>query len=282
LAKGLTQAMSPTKRWLRISLRTSFVLFTCVAIAVGWFARYANQRWAAFAALRQAGADIQMGVGEPSRLEDWFGAELFGTVNKVDLREGKADNKLMVRIAALQELRRLDLSNADIDDDGLRLIKHLPLRELWLQETKISDASAQTLSQIKSLDFLQLNATSLSDAFLEQLQPLPELENLGLRGTDVTGDGMKYLSRHPKLKKLDVYHTEVDDSGVAYFVACQSLGEIGLSMTKVTDAVFEHLDKLPKLTDVDLNASPVTTQAVLAFEMSHPKCDIEWYRPGGQ
>jgi hypothetical protein len=217
-----------------------------------------------------------MGIGEPSWLEAWFGAELFGTVNQVDLRNGKADNSLLVHVADLTELTRLDLSNADIDDEGLRLIVHLPLRELWLQETKITDASAPTLSKIQSLEFLQLNATSLSDSFLEQLEPMRELENLGLRGTHVTAVGMKYLSRHPQLKLLDVYSTEVDDSGVAHLVECQSLADVGLSGTRITDAVFEHLDKLPNLTTADLNGRPVTTEAVLAFEKTHPKCDIEW------
>jgi len=220
-----------------------------------------------------------MGIREPSRLEDWFESELFGIVNKVDLRKGKADNALLAHIGVLKELRRLDLSNADIDDEGLRLIMHLPLRELWLQGTNITDASAATLSNILSLDFLQLNATSLSDTFLEQLEPLPELKDLGLRGTHVTGVGMKNLSRHPKLKKLDVYSTEVDDSGVGHLVECQSLTDIGLSMTKITNDVFGHFDKMPNLTGADLTANrPVTTEAVLAFEKSHPKCDIEWYR----
>jgi hypothetical protein len=270
--------MSSRKRRLQISLRLFFLLFTCVSIAVGLFARYARQRWAAFAAIRQAGGDVQMSVGDPGRLEKWFGAELFGTVNNVDLRKGKADNALLAQIAVLKELRRLDLSNADIDDDGLRRIGHLPLRELWLQETKITDTSAATLSRFKSLNFLQLNATSVSDVFLERLDPLSELEDLGLRGTHVTGAGMKYLSRHPKLKKVDVYMTEVDDSGVAHLVTCQSLNRIGLSMTKVSNAVFQYLDKLPNLTNVDLSANrPVTTEAVLTFEASHPKCDIEWY-----
>jgi hypothetical protein len=185
------------------------------------------------AAIRKAGGEVQMGIGKPGRLEKWFGAELFGTVNKVDLREGKADNTLLSHIAALKELRRLDLSNADIDDDGLRRVVDLPLRELWLQEAKITDASADTLSRIKTLDFLQLNATSVSDGFLERLEPLPELEDLGLRGTHVSGVGMQYLSRHPKLKKLDVYMTDVDDSGVGQLNACQSLVRLGLSMTKV-------------------------------------------------
>jgi len=217
-----------------------------------------------------------MGIQEPSLLEQWFGSELIGTVATVDLRKAKVDNNLLVHVAALEELSDVDLSNANIDDEGLRLIMHLPLRRLWLQETKITDASAQTISKIHSLNFLQLNATTLSDSFLEQLEPLPQLENLGLRGTRVTSVGMKHLSRHPKLKLLDVYSTEVDDSGVAHLVDCQSLTDVGLSITKITDSVFDHLDRLPNLTNADLNASPVTTEAVLAFERSHPKCDIEW------
>lgn len=255
------------------------MVFTCVAIAVALLGSYAQKRWAAFSAVRQAGGKIQMGVGKPTRLEAWFGAELFGTVSKIDLRDGDVNNALLKQIGALTELSRLDLSNADIDDEGLRHIVGLPLRELWLQSTNITDASAAQLSNVKSLSFLQLNATQLSDSFLEQLDPLPNLRNLGLRGTLVTGPGMQFLPRHPKLKTLDVYSTNVDDSGVAHLVACQSLSDVGLSMTQITNAVFEHLDKLPNLTTADLTANrPVTTEAVLAFEKSHPKCDIEWYR----
>ena len=271
--------MLRNKRWLQVSLRVFLVAFTLTAIVVAWGGHYANKRWAAFSAIRQAGGEIMMGYGEPSQLEKWFGSELFGTVNKVNLREGEVDNDLLVHIGALKELRRLDLSDAAIDDEGIRQLVHLPLRELWLQNTNLTDDSAASISQMQSLDFLQLNATSLSDSFLRQLAALPELESLGLRGTGVTSAGMQFLARHPRLKDLDVYSTEVDDSGVAHLVACQSLVDVGLSMTKITDAVFEYLDKLPNLTNVDLNANrSVTTEAVLEFEKSHPKCDIEWYR----
>ena len=158
LVKDRVAAMPGKNRWFRISLRTFLVVFTCVAVTVVWFARYAQHRWAAFAAIQKVGGDIQMGIGEPSRLEGWFGAEVFGSVNKVDLRKGKADNELLTHVGVSKELRRLDLSNADIDDEGLRRIAHLPLHELWLQETNITDASAATLSIIRTLDFLQVNA----------------------------------------------------------------------------------------------------------------------------
>jgi Leucine Rich Repeat (LRR) protein len=266
-------------RWLRISLRSALIVFTCVAIAMGWCARYAQRRKEAFAAIRKAGGDVRFAVGDESRrLVQWFGAEVFGQATRIDLRQGKADNDLLTQLGKLTEIRGLDLSGAEIDDEGLRQIAHLPLSELWLQSTKITDKSAATISKIKTLDFLQLNATSVSNEFLEQLQSMPALAKLGLRGTQVTGAGMKFLSRHPKLTQVDVYHTEVDDAGVRYLADCKALEDVGLSMTRVTNGVFEHLHLLPKLMKADLSANrKITTEAVLAFEASHPQCDIEWY-----
>ncbi|MEX2119155.1 MAG: hypothetical protein WD847_06065 [Pirellulales bacterium] len=81
-------------RWFRYSLRTGLLVVTCLAIAFAWFGHYANQRKAAFSAIRQAGGDIRMGIREPSLLEEWFGAELFGSVEEVNLRKGQADNAL--------------------------------------------------------------------------------------------------------------------------------------------------------------------------------------------
>ena len=274
--------MPGNKRWFQYSLRTFLVLVTCVALAFAWFANHARQRREALAAIRQAGGEFRYYYREPgseSLLEKWFGADLFQPIMKIDLRKGKVHNELVGQIGVLKELRKLDLSNAQIDDDGLTQIAHLPLDELWLQETNITDVSAATLSTIKSLSFLALNATSLTDDFLERLETLPELENLGLRGTRVTSAGMKHLARHPKLKDLDVYRTSIDDTGVFNLLDCQSLTSLGLSSTKVTDRVFEYLANFPNLQDADLNASPVTTEAVLAFEKAHPKCDIEWYQP---
>jgi hypothetical protein len=270
-------AMSDNKRWFRISLRNLLILFTCVAIVTGWFARYVHQRKAALAAVRQAGGAIQMDVGNRTRLEEWFGSA-FGNVSKIDLRNGKADNALLAEIAVLKEIRALDVSGANIDDEGVRQIAHLPLRELWLQGTHITDASAATLSRMKTLDFLQLNATALSDNFLEQLEPLPALGRFGLRGTQVTGAGMKYLSRHPALRELDVYHTKVDDAGVRSLVECRLLTSLGLSMTGITNDVFDTLEKLPTLTNVDLSANrPITNEAVSTFQTAHPQCKIERY-----
>ena len=262
------------RHWVGVSLLALTVSVSNTGIARADDSPDSGKRKAAIAAILQAGGYIRVVVPQPTadRLERL-------PISEVNLREAKVDNTLLVHVGNLKEVRRLDLSYANIDDAGLKTIAHLPLRELWLQSTNITDASAVTISRIKTLDFLQLNSTDLSDEFLKTLTPMPKLTDLGLRGTDVTGDGMQHLQRHSKLKKLDVYHTAVDDTGVEALTRCKSLTFVGLSKTQITDQVFQNLAKLPNLTDADLSANRlVSTDAVLAFERAYPKCDIEWYR----
>lgn len=271
--------MATPSRWrLRFTIRALLIALTASALGVGWFAHYVQKRRAAFAAIEAAGGEYQMLVGgEPSWLEKWFGAEAFGPVYAIDMRQGIADNELLAHIGVLTQVADLDLSNADIDDQGLEQIAHLPLRRLWLQDTAITDASAETLSQMQQLRFLQLNATELTDEFLARLKALPNLTILGLRGAKVTSAGMQHLARHPRLETLDVYWTAVDDDGVRVLVDCPSLGDLGLSSTQVTDDVFQYLDQMPKLFTVDLNGlRTITTEAVRTFEKLHPKCEVEW------
>lgn len=267
----------PPKRWLKVSLRSLLLAITAVSVALAWYAHGTRQRRAAIAAIEAAGGKVRMAPGSSSWINDWFASDFRGRVDSVDLKEANVTDELLAHLAVLSELQALDLSSTTVDDDGLTKIVHLPLRELWLQSTRITDASAPALSQMTNLDFLQLNATGLTDAFLRDLAALPHLRNLGLRGARVTDQGLVYLPQHPQLVDLDLYQTTVTDAGVETLVKCQQLEDLGLSMTKVTSDVFQYLAQMPHLTDVDLSANNVTTEQVLEFEQAHPKCDIEWY-----
>ncbi|BBO33957.1 leucine-rich repeat domain-containing protein [Lacipirellula parvula] len=269
----------PPKRWLKVSLRSLLLAITAVSVALAWYSHGARQRRAAVAAIEAAGGKVRMAPGSSSWVDDWFASDLRGSVVSVDLRNASAADELIAHIAVLSELHELDLSSAAIDDDDLKKIAHLPLGRLWLQSTRITDASAPTLSQMKNLDFLQLNATGLTDAFLHDLAALPHLQKLGLRGAKVTDQGLEFLSRHPHLEELDLYDTAVTDAGVETLINCQQLKDLGISMTKVTSDVFQYLAQMPHLTDVDLSANDVTTEEVLNFERANPKCDVEWYGP---
>lgn len=260
----------PMKRCRFFALPVLVCLCTSAAQSFADDPNSRQARDAAVEAIREVGGIIRMHPAEPSK------SETYRVIN-VDLRKAKVGNEILKHVVVLKELTALDLSFSQVDDKGVEMISHLPLREFWLQSTKITDASAKILSEMKSLDFLQLNATSVSDRFLKDLKPLSKLKDLGLRGTKVTGEGMRHLLKHKKLAELDVYMTTVDDFGVEALIECESLKFLGISATKVTNVVFLHLAEFPNLRDVDLNGNRlVTTEAVKQFETAHPNCDIEW------
>ena len=265
-----------TKNATRRLVRALLIAF--VALALPDVLARANdvsesgKRKAAIAAILQAGGEIRVVTSATAEMLERL------PINSVDLSEATVSNELLLHVANLQEVTRLNLSFAEIDDIGLRTIAHLPLRELWLQSTNITDASAATISKMETLSFLQLNSLSLSDQFLAELKGLPNLKILGLRGTLVTGDGMKHLSRHPKLSELDVYKTEVDDTGVDALTACQMLRFIGLSNTRITNDVLQKLSNVPRLSRVDLSGNRVLRQESIAtFRKNHPTCRVEGY-----
>lgn len=83
----------------------------------------------------------------------------------------------------------LQMANPDVTDETLDYLAGMTLlRELDVNDTKISDAGLAKLSQLPSLQTLRLKGTAITDGgFREHLLPLDRLRELDLRGTDVTG-----------------------------------------------------------------------------------------------
>jgi len=155
-----TKDMTPVctiRHWIAVSLLALTVPIFTASVTCAEKLGDAGKRKAAIDAILQAGGDITMAVQLPTMnyLERI-------PISEVNLRKATVDNSLLIQVGNLKEVQRLDLSNANIDDDGLRQIAHLQLRELWLQDTKLTDASAVTLSGIKTLNFL---ATEFDEAF---------------------------------------------------------------------------------------------------------------------
>lgn len=79
----------------------------------------------------------------------------------------------------------------DIDDDALLHLIHLSeLEELYLSNTKISDAGLTRLSGLTGLRRLYIYHTAISDAGLENLSRLRGLKWLTCSGTQITEEGL--------------------------------------------------------------------------------------------
>ena len=97
----------------------------------------------------------------------------------------------MAHFAALTNLKRLDLTSADITEKGL--------------------AALAPLAQSRS----RSSFTRFAEPGLEMITKLKKLKRLGLEQTSITDTGMEWVAQLPKLEALNLNLTPVSDAGVS-------------------------------------------------------------------
>lgn len=116
-------------------------------------------------------------------------------------------------LAALQNLRRLNLDSRELTDAALLHLSALTkLQHLDLFSARISDVGLCFLASLSSLTGLELCGGRITDKGLEHLAklfPALRLLNLSQNGR-ITTHGLKHLVRlHRSLEVLNLSHTQV-------------------------------------------------------------------------
>jgi uncharacterized membrane protein len=129
-----------------------------------------------------------------------------------------------------ENIIQLHLSNSNVDDEMLVILKKLPhLNRLYLEQTAISDIGLANLANLNFLEYLNLYKTQVTDAGLEQLKSLPRLKSVYLWQTGVTEKGIaQFVSAKP-----DIFVNKgVENDSI--------FGEVGLKppMIKATRELF--------------------------------------------
>src|SRR5689334_19986080 len=123
-------------------------------------------------------------------------ASLAFAEDTLDLRASWVTDADMPRIAAMQDLRRLDLSLTRISDRGLRALKTAPAIEelnLYFAE-QITDEGASVVRNWKHLKRLNLRGTKITDSTLEFLAGVPSIEWLDIGWAQITDTGLEHLT----------------------------------------------------------------------------------------
>ncbi|MAG32759.1 MAG: hypothetical protein CL908_17910 [Deltaproteobacteria bacterium] len=163
----------------------------------------------------------------------------------------------LAMLVHLPSLKRLTLTGCSVTDQGLEHVKGLPLLELGLRDTKVTDAGLPLVAEMRGLQRLDLNM--LSGVTNEGLMHVGRLENLTflrLNYTGTTGEGLRHLKSLSKLERLDAW------------------------AVKVTDAQLMNVYGLPSLNHLELGATSVSKKWVDDFKAAHPTCYVrsKWGR----
>ena len=162
---------------------------------------------------------------------------------------------LMVRdrdLSALNKnipLRQLVLGHTQVTNEGfLQLGKQPLVKWLDLTATRINEQGMVKLEQWVSLERISLEGTRITDLLVSRLARLPNLLELDLSGTPITDESLKELGRLTKLRVLWLTGTQITDAGLSHLDQLKQLEVLNLEQTKVSDAALQRLqEKLPKL-----------------------------------
>jgi hypothetical protein len=110
----------------------------------------------------------------------------------------------------------LDLRGTAISDEGLAHLSGAGIKNLILDNTKVSSSGLGLLAQCPSLSSVSLSNTLVDDAGIEHLASLPGLRMLDLEGAPITDDALRRLESVSSLQYLRLGGNRgVTDDGVA-------------------------------------------------------------------
>jgi hypothetical protein len=211
-----------------------------------------------------------------------------GKITGVDLRSSWATDVDLAEIAAMPDLKQLDLSLSRVSDHGLRTLRTAPgiadlnlyyaeqitdeglsavkgwkhLKRLNLRGTKITDNTLEILTTVPSLEYLDIGFAEITDVGLDHLALLPNLRELTIGGNKLTDDGVQLLRQLPQLTYLDMSGSQRTDSGLwsvlltdgglDSVVTLTELKELRVGGTSVSARGLEKLKALSKLERLDL------------------------------
>lgn len=151
------------------------------------------------------------------------------------------------KLSTLTKIELCPSASAEINYDGLLLLKELPLKTLVLENTSISKKILENIAEIQSLEFVALPQ---ADGFSKTtLAPLAKL---------------------PNLRVMDLAYSDITDSSVAPLTSFRQLSVIDVNYTALTDRFFLILPKVENLRTVNIiGCDFITAKAVKDYTQKH-------------
>jgi len=209
---------------------------------------------------------INDGALHPIRRNSSDGLKLDYTKPSLKLPLGCCPNRdVLENIQKSKNIVRIDAHLTHFDDACTPYIANLPLTELDLTHTDITDRSMPVISKIKTLKVLRIGFCPVTGEGLQQIENLRGINDLSLNYLRVKRGDLKFLERLPVLRSLDLYYMPIDDSDLCG-LKLENLKTLALHTTNITNAALRSISTLPNLTTLDIshNALNDSTMAELS------------------
>ncbi len=228
------------------------------------------------------------------------------TISYIQLSE--CNIKSMPFVFGLPKLRGIQFDSNRINSNVIKELKGLPIEELYLSNTNISDndcryiASMNRLSTLaltglkitdngikflrnnKRIYYLRIENLSLSNESVKYISSMPNMYRLYLKNIAITSQSLKHLAKLTNLEILELSGTNIDDRGLKYLTEISSSGDmplknierLNLSKTKITDKSIDYIVKFKRLKDLDIRGTLITAKGYERLQKKF-KFYIDWH-----
>lgn len=164
-------------------------------------------------------------------------------------------------------------SGEKINDAALSSLAGLTdVRFLVLEDTRITEKSLEVVSQLKTLQVLNIRNTPLQD--LSRLEELPALESLMVDFSKVRNERFSSLARIPRLRLLSAASTQMSDAGLAALSKSSSLEELNISYANLGEHGLAPLQAMSNLKVLVLQKSVFNPTDLEEFKEKNPGCKV--------
>lgn len=159
------------------------------------------------------------------------------------------------------DIVKLNLSGTSITGGGLKYLTHLPLKNLQMNQTGVSDLD--NLAKIPSLECIELNKTLIKDDCLRSIAQLPNLRTLKVQEDNLHDEAINEILKHKNLEYLSIgSNSGITDDGVNKLMDLKKLRVLRLSADRVSDDGLRRVEQLKDLRVLDLNGTDITDKTV--------------------
>lgn len=132
-------------------------------------------------------------------------------LNKLALNDTVLDDDSMGVLAkqGLKNLQELNLHSTRVGDKGVAELKDMPIKNLNLSDTIVSDDCLKQLKNMRSLQVLTLDYSDIRNEGVKSIKDMPNLRSLSLKGCPISDDAIRNLSKCQQLMVLNLEDTRL-------------------------------------------------------------------------
>lgn len=171
----------------------------------------------------------------------------------------------------LKSLHSLRVGDRDLNDESLEPLRNLPLKELTISTTSVTDGGMEVVGTLTSLETLYLHDLPVTDAGVAKLSNLMQLRWLTLGATEITDAALQTVAGMKELRLLSLNGTRITDTGLKelallehmdWFEADGSFFRGPEHSPRITDQGLRVIAEWPAIATVSLWRTPITNDGL--------------------